>query len=83
MIWEVFFLILGIPVGFLIAWLGRDELIQGRKWFKAIVWVSIILGIIFIILERFYISWTMGFIMIVSGISLWKSYDKKWIKIRR
>jgi len=73
-------LILAIPSGYLIAWLARDELIQGRFWFKVLIYLSLIIGVIFYFLERFYISLTMGFIIVVSAISLRKSYDKKWVK---
>lgn len=73
-------LLLSIPTGFLIAWLCSDELIQGRVWFKAIILVSIIVFVLSYFYNLFVISFTMLFIIIVSIISLYKSYDKKWTK---
>ena len=75
-------LILAIPSGYLIAWLARDELVAGRMWFKVLIYLSLIIGVIFYFLERFYISLTMGFIIVVSAISLRKSHDKKWTRKR-
>jgi hypothetical protein len=80
MMFEILLLVLAIPAGFWIAWLARDELVQGRKWFRILIIVSII-GIIGFWIYGFpYISFTMGFILIVSFISLAKSDDKKWVK---
>ncbi|MEI6732078.1 MAG: hypothetical protein WCK90_05380 [archaeon] len=73
-------LILAIPVGFLVAWMARDELLQGRKWFIAICWVSAVLAIIFLFLKNQVYAFSLGFIFIVSLVSYWKSFDKKWTK---
>ncbi len=80
MLIEIIILILGIPAGYLIAWLARDELVAGRMWFKILIIISILIGIIFYFFDRIYISLSTAFIVIVSAISLMKSYDKKWIK---
>jgi hypothetical protein len=82
MIFEVIVLLLAIPTGYLIAYWANDELVSGRKWFKIIFVLCILLGIIF----SFFADWTvvlsLGFILVVSGISLWKSFDKNWTKRR-
>ena len=76
MLIEIIILLLAIPTGFLIAALTKDELIQGRKWFKILILASI-LGVFGFWIYGFpYISWTCGFILIVSLISLIKSEDK-------
>ena len=80
MLIEIIILLLAIPSGYLIAWLARDELEDGKKWFRILIIVSIISGIWFYLIGLFYISLTSGFIFIVSLISLIKSKDKKWIK---
>ncbi|PJA69666.1 hypothetical protein CO155_03685 [Candidatus Pacearchaeota archaeon CG_4_9_14_3_um_filter_35_19] len=73
-------MILAIPVGFLIAYLARDELESGRKWFKTLIIISV-LGIVgFWLIDESEISWTFGFIFITTLVSLLKSSDKKWIK---
>jgi len=77
---EVAILILAIPTGFLIAWLAKDELIQGRKWFKAIIILAIITGAWFFLTDQLIVTWTSAFVIIVSYISLHKSHDKKWTK---
>ena len=82
MIIEIAFLILAVPLGFLLAWAARDELVSGKKWFMAIFVVSVIAGIGFYVYGLSYIGWTFGFIVIVSFISLKKSKDKGWTKRR-
>ena len=80
MLFEIIILLLAIPVGFWIAWLARDELVQGKKWFRILI-IASILGIIWFWLTGLdHISWASGFILIVSFISLIKSEDKKWVK---
>lgn len=75
---NVAILILAIPVGFLIAWMGRDELKQGRKYFRILLIASLIIGAYGFFFGKNYVSLTMGFVFIVSIISLIKSKDKKW-----
>lgn len=76
----VLLLVLAFPIGLLIAWMGRDELKDGRKWFKGIIIISAIIGIILVVFKRYAEGLTFLFIIIFTGISLWKSYDKKWVK---
>jgi len=68
MIIEIIILLLAIPSGYLIAWLARDELIQGRTWFRILIVVSILLGIWFYLINEIVISLTMGFVFIISLI---------------
>ena len=70
MMLQIVLLVLAIPVGFLIAWMARDELKQGRKWFRVLV-IGCLLGVIWFWLTKNYvISWTLGFIGIVALVSL-------------
>jgi hypothetical protein len=82
MLFEILILILAIPVGFLISWLARDELVVGRKYFRWLI-VICILGKIgsWIYGERVW-SWTFGFIGIVSLIGFLKGFDGKWTRKR-
>ncbi|HUS50915.1 MAG TPA: hypothetical protein VMZ91_12175 [Candidatus Paceibacterota bacterium] len=74
-------LLLGIPVGYLLAYLTRDELVSGRKWFKMISVISFILAIILLIFYRnLAVILTLAYICITSLISLYKSYDKRFVK---
>lgn len=74
-------LILAIPSGFLIAWMARDELKDGRFWFSVLTISSFILGSCFYLTGSYAIMNTLFFIMIVSFISYVKSKDSKWTKI--
>ncbi len=81
MIFYLLILILAIPTGFVIAKLAHDELIQGFLYIKALAIISFILMAIF----SFYnevIAVSLGFISIVSYISVIKRYDKRWAKER-
>lgn len=79
MILEVILLLTAIPAGFLIAWLARDELIQGRKWFKALIIISFLISIFFLFTDYKEITLTTAYLLIISLISLTKSRDKKWV----
>ena len=82
MIIEVGLLILAVPLGFLLAWAARDELVSGRKWFMVLLVISIVAGIGFYVFGLGHIGWTFGFIAVVSFISLKKSRDKSWTKFK-
>ncbi|MBX4212166.1 hypothetical protein KW787_01775 [Candidatus Pacearchaeota archaeon] len=77
---SVLLIILAIPTGYIIAWFARDELIMGRKWFKALIALSVILSLLFIVKAMKAEAFSSLFIGIVAVISLQKSYDKKWTK---
>lgn len=80
MILEIVVLALAIPAGFLLAWLARDELKDGKKWFRIIILVGVFVGGWFYLTGERYVTWSAGFIIIVSFIALMKSEDKKWVK---
>jgi len=72
-------LLFAIPSGYLLAYLCRDELVVGRKYFKLLTFISSLPAIIFLFFNL-NIALTLIFISIVSSISLIKSYDKKFVK---
>lgn len=80
MIVQIILLILAIPVGYLIAYMARDELVQGRDWFRFIVIASFALAGLFWLLGLSSIALTLVFIAIVSFVSVVKGSDKKWTK---
>ena len=80
MIMSVILLIFAIPVGYLIAWMARDELVQGRSWFRVLIILSLLSGLWFYLADYIHISLTSFFITIVSLISFVKSSDKKWTR---
>lgn len=77
MIIQIIILLIAIPVGLLIAYLARDELIQGRFYFKIISIASFIISISFYIKQSYIIANTSFFILIISAISLMQSHNKK------
>lgn len=82
MLLEIIILALAFPVGFLLAYMTKEELVQGRKWFRVIIIVSILGSIWFFLTKQAYISLTLLFILIATFVSYIKSFDKKWTKGR-
>lgn len=77
---EVLILLLSIPSGMLVAWLARDELVIGRRYFFSLILLSV-LGVIVSKIFSYEMGILMfGFISIFSYISYMKSFDEKWIK---
>ncbi|MEK6800767.1 MAG: hypothetical protein AABY10_02400 [Nanoarchaeota archaeon] len=73
-------IILSIPVGYLIAWLCKEELLAGRNWFKLLCVLSFFSGIISLIFRNYEVFLTCVIIVIISAISLAKGYDKRWLR---
>lgn len=76
-------LLAGFPAGYLLAWLARDELVKGKKWFFILAIVSLISAVIISFTEflfKFPVILNLFFIIIISLVAVWKSYDKKWVK---
>jgi hypothetical protein len=75
-------LLLAFPAGWLLAYLCRDELVIYRNWFKAIILISFITSVIIAFInfkEKWTIIFSLMFLIIISGISLFKGFDKKFI----
>lgn len=70
-------LLLAIPTGFIIARLARDELIEGFTYIKLFCEISFISMIIFSFYDEI-ITLSLGFMCIVSYISLLKRFDSRW-----
>lgn len=83
MIVEILILALAIPVGFLIAYLARDELIAGRKWFLALALLSVLFGIFsYLFLGNLEVALSCYFVSIVSLVSMTAGRNKRWTKKR-
>jgi len=80
MLFELIVLLGSVPVGLWIAYLARDEIVVGRKWFKALIILGVFVGGWFYLTGEKAVAWTSGFVVVVSFISLFKSFDKKWVK---
>ncbi|MBI3334259.1 hypothetical protein HYZ97_02130 [Candidatus Pacearchaeota archaeon] len=79
-LWSILLILLAVPIGFLIAWQARDELLLGRSWFRALFIASILVGIWAFLSKEPGIGFTCAFILIVSLISYIKSFDISWTR---
>ena len=63
-------LMLGVPIGDALAKATKEELKQGRKWFKLLIIICTIGSIIFLIFRNDILLFTFLFIAIVASRSL-------------
>ncbi|HJX50813.1 MAG TPA: hypothetical protein VJ438_05100 [Candidatus Nanoarchaeia archaeon] len=63
-------LVLGIPIGDVLAKLTKDEKKQGKKWFKLIAIISLICGFIALIIRNDILLFSFFFMAIVTSRSL-------------
>ena len=76
----IIILMLSFPLGYLLAYLCKDELTQLRRWFKLIIIVCLIGIFIFLLLiQNFTIVFILIFIALVCLVSLRMSYNKKFL----
>lgn len=80
MLLEIILLVLAVPVGFLVAWMARDELVQGRRWFKVLIILGFALGIWFYLTGLKAESLSSFFVAIVSLVSYVKGFDKSFVR---
>lgn len=81
----VIILLAAFPVGYLLAWLARDELQSWKKRYilLAVLAVIVAIPVSFIPLlasVKLPVVLTLFFIAIISLMAVWKSHDKKWTK---
>ena len=68
----VLVLVLGFLIGNFLAKVTKDELKQGRKWFKLIVIISLVGGFIGLIISNDVLMFSFFFIAIITSRSLRK-----------
>ena len=66
----IFVLILGIPLGNFLAKTTKEELKDGQKWFRLIVIISLIIGLVGVITKNDFLMFSFFFIAIVTSRSL-------------
>ena len=66
----ILFLALGIPIGNFLAKITKEELKSGRRWFKLIVIISLIFGVVGLIFGNDILLFSLFFIAIVASRSL-------------
>jgi formate-dependent nitrite reductase membrane component NrfD len=73
MLLSILVLLTAVPVGLLIAWLAKEELKPGKKWFRIIVLGSVLGLIAGFCLRQYILAWTFAYMAILAGISLIKA----------
>lgn len=66
----IFVLILGIPIGNFLTKVTKEELKSGGKWFKLIIFLSLIGGFVGLIIQNDILMFSLFFIAIVTSRSL-------------
>lgn len=69
-------LLIGIPLGDLLAKWTKEELKAGQIWFKLIIVISLIGGLIGLIIEKDVLLFSFLFIAIVTSRSLQKKKNR-------
>lgn len=66
----IILLILGIPIGNVLAKATKEELKLGKKWFKFLIFICLIGAVISLIFNKDYLLFTFLFISVVTSRSL-------------
>jgi len=74
LILSILVLLTSIPAGLLIAWLTKEELKAGKKWFKILVLAGVLGMIIGIFYKNWAVALTFAYMAIVAGLS-WKKAE--------
>ena len=73
-------LLTALPIGLMLAWLCKEELVDGRKWFNLMIISFILLGIIsFVVFRDMPIVLSFSYMVLITGVSLYKGKDKKFV----
>ncbi|MAE49635.1 hypothetical protein CMI48_02290 [Candidatus Pacearchaeota archaeon] len=76
MLVELLVLVLGIPVGLLLAWLCRDELAAGRKYLQWLLVGCVVVGVAFLFSDVWEFGLVLLFVAVLGGVSINKHlYD--------
>jgi len=66
-------LLTSIPIGLFLAWLCSDELFDGRRWFKLILYSLVIVFVVILLVYRnIPIMLSLVYMIIITLISLYK-----------
>lgn len=77
---NILVLLTSIPAGYFLAWLCKDELVDGRKWFKLIIYcLFIILVLLLIFYRNINVLLTVAYMIIVVFVALFLGKDKKFV----
>lgn len=79
----VVIIISSLPIGYLLSYLCKDELVSGRKWFIILGILSLVASLLvafFSFSSKLAVILTLFYLAIISFVSVWKSYDSRFIK---
>ncbi len=80
MMTELLIILSAIPLGYLLAWLSREELVPGRAWFRRLMVVSLVIGGMLLLYGQPE-GLTMGvFLAILAFIAYIQSFKASWTK---
>lgn len=66
-----------LPIGIFLAWLCKDELRAGRKWFFVILYSLVISILVFLLVwSNVPILLSLSYMVIVTFVSLFKSVNQ-------
>jgi len=80
-IFAILVILLAIPLGAYLRHVTGDEVINGRKYIKAIFYLSALFSVLFLILRKDYLVFTCLFILLVSYQSLTTNKRKRKLRI--
>lgn len=78
--WNILFILFAFPLGAVLAWVCRDELVSGRKWIARISVISLIAFVVLLSVHRKAEALSSLFVTLLAIISLYKSYDMRWTR---
>ena len=62
-----------IPVGYFLAWLTKEELEPGRKWFKLFIYILVIIIAVALLFYRdLPIMLSLGYMVVITLVSLYR-----------
>jgi hypothetical protein len=83
MVLLILLLLLTIPAAILVAWLARDELIDGRRWLFILTIISAVSMIVFFVRSETLYALYSIIVLIFSGVSWLLSYRKGFAVVRK
>ncbi len=73
-----------MPIGLFLAWLCDDEVVEGRKWFRIILYSLILVGIVFLLVyQNIPMLLSLGYMIIVTCVSIFKERSMGKVGSRR
>lgn len=72
----ILFLILAFPIGSFLARITKDEIKDGQRWFKLIIYLGITGSVISIIIQDDILFFSFLFILVITSRSIKQNQNK-------